>query len=125
MISLLAGKVSAVLGDLFGGSLIPDALEFFDLVAFAFLLMEGLVPAAGNYDFLAFMASSLQIGHPLLRSLLLKELFDELTFEFLAFQLALGLLLVDHHLASSSVALLDCEIKHVLLFLNLIHGGSE
>jgi hypothetical protein len=66
MISLLAGQVSAVLGDLFGGSLIPDALQLFDLVALAFLLMESLVSAAGNYDFLALLTSSLQIGHPLL-----------------------------------------------------------
>jgi hypothetical protein len=66
MISLLAGKVSAVLRDLFGCRLIPDALELFDLVALAFLLLEGLVPAAANDDFLALMASPLQIGHPLL-----------------------------------------------------------
>jgi hypothetical protein len=66
MISLLAGKVSAVLGDLFGCSLIPYALKLFDLVALAFLLMDSLVPSAGNDDFLALMASSLQIGHPLL-----------------------------------------------------------
>ena len=66
MISLLASKVGAVLGDLFGGSLIPYALKLFDLVALAFLLIEGLVSAAGNDDFFALMASSLKIGHPLL-----------------------------------------------------------
>ncbi len=66
MISLLTGQISAVLGDLFGSSLIPDALKLFDLVALAFFLIRSLVSAASNDDFLALMASSLQIGHLLL-----------------------------------------------------------
>jgi hypothetical protein len=59
MISLLSSQVSPVLGDLFGGSFIPDALKLFDLVALAFLLLESLVSAPGNDDFLALMASFL------------------------------------------------------------------
>ena len=66
MISLLTGQVSAMLCDLFGGSLIPDALKLLDLVALAFFLMGSLVSAAANNDFLALMASSLKIGHLLL-----------------------------------------------------------
>lgn len=110
--------------DLLWHGLSPFTLQLFDLCLALNFCFHGFDPPGFDDQFFASDLPLLQVSHFMLLGLLLEELFNQLFFALFLIQAALGLCLIDHHLAAPPVTLLDREIEHGLLLFDLVHGGG-